>query len=109
MPLAQSLRTPARAPATPRNQSLSQSLTGSTGVRGSPSSGLFYDPNSAASPSKVALSQSQSRGTPVAAVRTAPPPQPEKRRDFVLVDREEREWVDNVWKGVRGKASHFGL
>lgn len=29
--------------------------------------------------------------------------------DFVLVDRDEKEWVDNVWKGVRGKAGRVGL
>ncbi|OCF39950.1 hypothetical protein I317_06262 [Kwoniella heveanensis CBS 569] len=29
--------------------------------------------------------------------------------DFVLVDREEKEWVDNVWKGVRGKGGKVRL
>ncbi|KAK8846771.1 hypothetical protein IAR55_005859 [Kwoniella newhampshirensis] len=28
--------------------------------------------------------------------------------DFVLVDREEKEWIDNVWKGVRGKGGRVG-
>lgn len=29
--------------------------------------------------------------------------------DFVLVDRDEKEWVDNVWKGVKGKGGRVGL
>ncbi|KAK6904000.1 hypothetical protein L486_03576 [Kwoniella mangroviensis CBS 10435] len=29
--------------------------------------------------------------------------------DFVLVDREEKDWVDNVLKGVRGKGGKVGL
>ncbi|WRT65019.1 uncharacterized protein IL334_001960 [Kwoniella shivajii] len=29
--------------------------------------------------------------------------------DFVLIDREEKDWVDNVWKGVRGKSGKIGL
>ena len=29
--------------------------------------------------------------------------------DFVMVEREEKEWVDNVWKGVRGKGGRKGL
>lgn len=109
MPLAQSFRTPVKSvPSTPirsgLNQSLGQSLSGN---RGSPSAGLFYDPNSTASPSKVALSQSQrGNGTPV---QKHPAPAPQEKNDFVLVDREEREWIDNVWKGVRGKAGRLGL
>lgn len=107
MPLAQGFRTPVKAtPSTPVRAGLSQSLGASlSGSRGSPSAGLFYDPNSTASPSKVALSQSQ-RGTPV---QQRPAPQPQEKNDFVLVDREEREWVDNIWKGVRGKAGRVGL
>ncbi|WVQ84023.1 hypothetical protein IAT38_006168 [Cryptococcus sp. DSM 104549] len=28
---------------------------------------------------------------------------------FVPVDRDEREWTDNVWKGVRGKGGKVGV
>lgn len=107
-----SFRTPVKGqgqPSTPvrsaLNQSLGQSLSGRTG---SPSSGLFYDPDSAASPAKVALSLSQ-RGKQTPTQQPAQPQKQEKKDGFVLVDREEKEWVDNVWKGVRGKAGRMGL
>lgn len=29
--------------------------------------------------------------------------------DLVFVEGEEREWVDNAWKGVRGKGGRVGL
>lgn len=29
--------------------------------------------------------------------------------DFVVVNLEEREWVDNAWKGVCGKGGRAGL
>ena len=51
------------------------------------STGLFHESNSTDSPSK-----------------SGPP-----GGEFVLVDREEREWVDNVWKGVRGKSGRVSL
>ncbi|EJT47748.1 hypothetical protein A1Q1_03323 [Trichosporon asahii var. asahii CBS 2479] len=70
--------------------------------------GLFYDPDSTASPAKVALSLSQ-RGQSTPTQKPAQPQPTEKKDGFVLVDREEREWVDNVWKGVRGKAGRLGL
>jgi hypothetical protein len=28
--------------------------------------------------------------------------------EFIMVEREEKEWVDNVWKGVRGKGGKIG-
>lgn len=29
--------------------------------------------------------------------------------EFVLIEGAEREWVDNVWKGVRGKGGRVGI
>lgn len=106
-PLSASVRAPAKTPSTPvrLNQSLGASLSGRSG---SPSAGLFYDPDSTASPAKVALSLSQ-RGQSTPTQKPAQPQPTEKKDGFVLVDREEREWVDNVWKGVRGKAGRLGL
>ncbi|KAK4685373.1 hypothetical protein P7C73_g4780, partial [Tremellales sp. Uapishka_1] len=65
-----------------RNSPLSSSTSSLFNLpTGSPSSstGLFFD-----SPSK-------------------PPPQQMTQGSFVMIDREDREWSENVWKGVRGK------
>ncbi|WVQ76794.1 hypothetical protein IAR50_006468 [Cryptococcus sp. DSM 104548] len=56
----------------------------------SPSNGLFYDRRS---PEKAGAGQA------VGGVGG----------EFVLVDRDEKEWVDNVWKGVRGKGGKLAL
>lgn len=98
------LRSGSGAVATPERPTGSPSLSASTARAlnlnqsgAASSTGLFYDDASASSPSKVA------RGTARAA--GASPPRPAtSRSDFVAVDREQREWVDNVWKGVRAKS-----
>ena len=28
---------------------------------------------------------------------------------YVVVNKDDQEWVDNVWKGVRGKGGRLGL
>lgn len=58
----------------------------------SPSSGLFYERSQERSQSTAGANGAANMGG-----------------DFVLVDRDEKEWVDNVWKGVRGKAGRVGL
>lgn len=58
----------------------------------SPSNGLFYERSQERSQGTAGTSGTASMGG-----------------DFVLVDRDEKEWVDNVWKGVRGKAGRVGL
>ncbi|OXH33576.1 hypothetical protein J008_02997 [Cryptococcus neoformans] len=58
----------------------------------SPSSGLFYERSQERSQSTAGTNGAANMGG-----------------DFVLVDRDEKEWVDNVWKGVRGKAGRVGL
>ncbi|KAL1409764.1 hypothetical protein Q8F55_003761 [Vanrija albida] len=71
------------------------------------STGLFYDDSGSASPSKVARgglgASTSSVAAPAAATTTT------RRSDFVVVERDEKEWVDNVWKGVRGKGRSIGL
>jgi hypothetical protein len=65
---------------------------------GTPSAtGLFFDDNTPASPSKVARPNQDT------------PTKPRERANYTVVDREEREWVDNVWKGVKGKSHRLGL
>lgn len=66
--------------------------------------GLFYDDTSSASPSKVARG---GLGASTSSITAAPTTT--SRSDFVVVERDEKEWVDNVWKGVRGKGRHIGL
>ncbi|WOO79449.1 uncharacterized protein LOC62_02G002970 [Vanrija pseudolonga] len=69
--------------------------------------GLFYDDTSSASPSKVARG---GLGASTSSVTAAPATtSTTSRSDFVVVERDEKEWVDNVWKGVRGKGRHIGL
>lgn len=59
----------------------------------SPSSGLFYERGQGRSPQGTAgINGATNMGG-----------------DFVLVDRDEKEWVDNVWKGVKGKGGRVGL
>lgn len=114
-PLAQSLyrSTPTRpivaATRTPERPTGSPALSASTaralnlsqnGL--SSSTGLFYDDTTSSSPSKVARGAAGTAGA-------SPPKAAASRSDFVVVDREQREWVDNVWKGVRGKGRKVGL
>lgn len=71
--------------------------------------GLFYDPNDSNSPSKVGRppgqEQQQDQGNTGASTGSGPG----VGGEFVLVDREEKEWVDNVWKGVLGKSGRVGI
>lgn len=92
--------TPERGAASPGHSSLSSSTARVLNLAqpGTPSStGLFYDDTSSASPSKVARGAAGAAGTASPAPTTT-------RSDFVVVDREEQEWMDNVWMGVRGKS-----
>ncbi|KAL7424608.1 hypothetical protein Q5752_000292 [Cryptotrichosporon argae] len=64
--------------------------------------GLFYDDSARASPSKVG------RQVATAESNAAPAPQPSPASsaaggEFVVIGREEKEWAENVWKGVRGR------
>ncbi|GMK56440.1 hypothetical protein CspeluHIS016_0302800 [Cutaneotrichosporon spelunceum] len=100
-PLAQSLykSTPGRNSPT-RSSPLSSSTARVLNIHqtDTPSStGLFFDSSTPASPSKVAGR----------AVET--PTKPRQRANYTVMDREEREWVDNVWKGVKGKSHRLGL
>ncbi|BEJ13326.1 hypothetical protein CspHIS471_0305000 [Cutaneotrichosporon sp. HIS471] len=100
-PLAQSLykSTPGRHSPT-RSSPLSSSTARVLNIHqpDTPSStGLFFDNNTPASPSKVARLEVET------------PTKPRQRANYTVVDREEREWVDNVWKGVKGKSQRLGL
>jgi hypothetical protein len=86
---------PALSASTARALNLSQNGLAS-------STGLFYDDTTSSSPSKVARGRGGAAGS-------SPPKAATSRSDFVVVDREQREWVDNVWKGVRGKGRKVGL
>lgn len=67
----------------------------------SSSNGLFYDPNGNNSPSKAAgVTREQDQQQSSASGPGG---------DFVMVDREEREWVDNAWMGVRGRGGQLGM
>lgn len=88
--------TPTRNPTTPDRHPLASS----TRSNSTPSqTGLFYDDSSAASPLKAALGA----GAP------ASPQKSTRAPAAPSLDREEREWVDNVWKGVIGKGRKVGL
>lgn len=97
--------TPTRNPRTPERSSPLSSSTArvlNLQEQGTPSqTGLFYDDNSTASPSKAALGAS--------AQHTSSPQKSTRAPAAPGLDREEREWVDNVWKGVRGKGRKVGL
>ncbi|CAK9783428.1 hypothetical protein CC85DRAFT_325279 [Cutaneotrichosporon oleaginosum] len=100
-PLAQSLykSTPGRHSPT-RSSPLSSSTARVLNLQQSgtaTSTGLFYDDNTPASPSKVARPNQET------------PTKPRERATYTVVDREEREWVENVWKGVKGKSHRLGL
>ncbi|RSH90266.1 hypothetical protein EHS25_001600 [Saitozyma podzolica] len=87
------------------------------------STGLFFDPNASASPSKLAQSQMQQsqpqlqnqngitqRRNEVAVTGTGTGRTVQTGTgEFVLIEGAEREWVDNVWKGVRGKGGRVGI
>ena len=64
------------------------------------STGLYFDPSSPASPARIGQPPQQ-----IQAQEGSNAP----GGDFVLIDREEKEWVENVWRGVRGKAGRLGL
>lgn len=107
--LAQSMykstMTPTRNPMTPERSSPLSSSTArvlNLQQQGTPSqTGLFYDESGSASPSKAALGASaQHTSSPLKTTRAPTAPS---------LDREEREWVDNVWKGVRGKVRKVGF
>ncbi|GFZ49157.1 hypothetical protein JCM24511_06907 [Saitozyma sp. JCM 24511] len=120
--------TPSRSPNPPhRSSPLSASTAKILNLpsRAPESTGLFFDPNASASPSKLAQSQmqqsqpqlqnqsssTQSRnevavtGTGTGTGRTVQT----GTGEFVLIEGAEREWVDNVWKGVRGKGGRVGI
>jgi hypothetical protein len=80
------------------------------------STGLFFDPNASASPSKLAQSQMhQAQPNPQSRNEVAVTGPGTGRTvqtgtgEFVLIEGAEREWVDNVWKGVRGKGGRVGI
>ncbi|WWD22083.1 hypothetical protein CI109_106572 [Kwoniella shandongensis] len=83
---------PQQQPTTPSRHPLANSTT-------SPSTAKILNlPIGSSSPSKTGLFFDQQQGeTTTSGSRTG------TDGDFVLVDREEKEYVDNLWKGVRGK------
>ncbi|WVQ97840.1 hypothetical protein IAU59_004955 [Kwoniella sp. CBS 9459] len=99
-------QTPTRNPSTPgpNNSNNDSKLLSSTSSNLSPSTAKILNLSTSESPSKStsglffdhSQGQSQQQGGGGG-------------DDFVLVDREEKEWVDNVWKGVRGKGGKVAL
>ena len=84
--------------------------------------GLYFDSESSSSPSKVALRQSQSgsgggqeqqqqqqqQGSSLGGQGQQQQGQGQGQgmdQGFVIVDKADKDWADNVWKGVRGKRS----
>ncbi|WWC59182.1 uncharacterized protein I303_101731 [Kwoniella dejecticola CBS 10117] len=116
------LSTPIRNPNPNQNQNQSQSqnqVTNTSNLNisqsGSPHSTskttarLFnLPPNENASPSKTGLFFEKKQETPQSQSQSQQG-QPGVGGDFVLVDREEKLWVDNVLKGVRGKGGKVNV
>ena len=81
------------------------------------STGLFYSADDRASPVKLAQGQRQSEqpaqasagygGQSGASASTAA--SGKVGGDFVLVEREDKEWIDNVRRGVRARGRASGL
>ncbi|ORX34391.1 hypothetical protein BD324DRAFT_653168 [Kockovaella imperatae] len=102
-PSHQLTTTPSRLNSTP-SQPSPLSLPFGTPRTGTPSrTGLFYETDARASPSKIAQSGSADRAQDQPSQNVVSVPSSTGGGDFVMVEREEKEWVDNVWKGVRGK------
>jgi len=73
---------------------------------------LFYDENASASPSKIgrpetAQSSQSSGGGEVSGSGSGR--DGGGIGDFVMVEKEDRMWAENVWKGVAGKRGNIGL
>lgn len=78
------------------------------------SDGLFFDPEASASPSKVGAARTSDRAQ-------ANQPRPQQSNSgtqataraeadgFVLVEKEEKEFIENIWTGVRARAGPADL
>ncbi|KAI9635458.1 uncharacterized protein MKK02DRAFT_44148 [Dioszegia hungarica] len=101
--------TPGRA--SPLSQSTAKALN--LPFRPRESTGLFFPEEAGASPSKVGRGSqgaaSSSGGNSGGAASGGGVGRTGSTDEFVMVEREEKEWVDNVWKGVRGKGGRVGL
>lgn len=77
------------------------------------SDGLFFDPDASASPSKVGAGRAASQPRPQQQQQNnSSGTQASARAEadgFVLVEKEEKEFIENIWTGVRARAGPADL